>query len=133
MTCTLRTVHGELPPASSVLHPAFAHAPQPLSVPLSPTYPADKPFVRACLFLRARVWPGLVNELALGIHELIWLSAVDRSPCTRVRVCLCLPSSLGGKMRAFCLAFIQFAFVPQPDNFFSILMLARCHCRSFCQ
>lgn len=86
----LHTAHGVLHPAFSVLHPAFAHAPQPLSVPLSLTYPADKPFVRACLFLRARVWPGLVNELALGIHEFIWLSAEDRFPRACVCVCVCV-------------------------------------------
>lgn len=58
---------------------------------------ATKPFVRACLFLRT----------------------------SRVRPCLdssdsdsrCLSSSLGGKMLASCLAFIQFAFVPPADHF----------------
>lgn len=99
----------------------FAHAPLLIATYITyegaldlsrhPPPAATKPFVRACLFLRAlRVWPCLEHHLDS------YSDSVSR----------CLSSSLGGKMLAFCLTFIQFAFVPPADHFPVSLCLRFC-------
>lgn len=99
----------------------FAHAPLLIATYITyegafdlsrhPPPAATKPFVRACLFLRAlRVWPCLEHHLDS------YSDSVSR----------CLSSSLGGKILAFCLTFIQFAFVPPADHFPVSLCLRFC-------
>lgn len=106
--CALLCVYSRMRPFLSL--PTYEGA---LDLSRHPPPAATKPFVRACLFLRAlRVWPCLEHHLDS------YSDSVSR----------CLSSSLGGKMLAFCLTFIQFAFVPPADHF--PVSLCLCFCRS---